>query len=122
MRRLRQLGGRIQTDALFARLCESPHHEICEELARRLAEQPELALDTMAFDRAVLLQLRGGRAAKDLVRERVDRDESLPADVLLAVARGPNRSDADWAMSMLARRAIGGEDIPEFVVKGGEAG
>jgi hypothetical protein len=112
-------------------------HAFWLELVREGVMTPELALGLLesggaeaeqlgrshfeaasTYDGLELLCKSKARSARALVRTRVGRDDSLPTEALLAVARGSNQSDTDWAISVLTNRAAGGEEIPGFSIVG----
>ncbi len=120
---------RLDQDRIWAALVHSDDHHVqarvAEEAAvRRWSDDSALA----EFDRRVLANRRRNRRAKELVKGRIGRQQSLaPSDVpptiderritaLLDMARGSNRRDSEWAIRRLTVLALHGLDIPGIEV------
>ncbi len=75
-----------------------------------------------AFDRRVLSEDRGSRAAKESVKRRLEHatiPEARPdRETLLLLARGGSSRDRDWALAQLARLTLTGEAIDGVTVEG----
>jgi hypothetical protein len=101
---------------VLAALAGSVHDDVRLVVATYLLDPTWDGFDSSGFDRSALCRVRGGGKVKALVKARVERTGGIAPEVLLDLARGKNRSDADWALELLSKRAIAGETIPQVVV------
>ena len=104
------------SEKVLAALAGSVHDDVRLVVATYLSDPTWDGFDSSGFDRSVLCRVRGGGRVKALVKARVERTSGIAPEVLLELARGKNRSDADWALELLSKRAIAGETIPQVVV------
>ena len=87
-------------------------------LAARLLKTGERFAQSPTFDRQVLRSRNQGRAAKELVKRRLDTETSQDVPLLLELARGRSSRDAEWALGQLARLAVAGVQIEGIEVLG----
>lgn len=118
------LGGRVNRERLFMALRESRDPEV----RKRVAEEALVATwantpGTEVFDNQVLITRRRGRAAKELVKNRLDTlipENYQPTPERIAVLRdlalhGKPR-DAEWAQQRLAQLSLAGVDLDSINV------
>jgi hypothetical protein len=114
---LRQRDSLPREEAL-RRLAEHGDPVTQEFVAGALLERPELARDLADFERQVLRERDRARRAKERVKERQARDGAPDAALLLDLARGRTRRDAEWALEQLARMVAEGEEIDGISIDG----
>ena len=104
------------SEKVLAALAGSAHDDVRLVVATYLLDPAWDGFDSSGFDRSVLCRVRGGSKVKALIKKRVERTGVMASEVLLVLARGINRSDADWAMGLLSLRAITDEVIPGIIM------
>lgn len=118
-------------DHAVALECLSEHTDpiIQEFVAERLAKknsggdlksspEKESPKFTRKFDKAVLRTKNRGRKAKELVKNRIEKDLNVSVQTLLELARGHNKKDKEWALEQLTKLALKGEEMPDFQLIG----
>jgi hypothetical protein len=109
----------LPQDLLLNRLAESPDPAMQAYLAGKMLRGAEPFAQAATFDRQVLRGRDRARRAKELVKQRLDREPSHDIPLLMEMARGRSARDAEWALGQLARLALEGAEIPGFAVQGG---
>lgn len=126
LRLLAARGTACDLPAVLTALAEHTAPEITALVARHALDGAPVRRDALArFDDRVLRTRHSGRAAKNLVKARLDQtlapDPSkvaalVPPDeqrlaTLLGLARGGNHRDREWALQQLARLSLAGHSL-----------
>jgi hypothetical protein len=108
----------ISREEILRRLAEHVDPVTQEWVARALRERPELASELASFEGQVLRTRDRARRAKEQVKARRQNDPTPDIPLLLELARGRTRRDAEWALEQLARLAADGHAIEGFSLDG----
>ena len=121
--RLREAPSLSATAAVAPALLSSPHRDV---EAWALAQLEDSALgadqDPTRLQELVMTRLRGGASLRAAVRARVERGAAISTSLLLRIARGPHRVDAEWAAALLVERALSGQSVPAIQLLDSEVG
>ena len=98
--------------------CLSEHSDptIQAFVAAQLQRTPTNRPFEKTFDKSVLRTKNSSRSAKELIKNRLENNLEIDNQVLLELARGKNKKDAEWAVIQLTKKVLKGEEIPEFVL------
>jgi hypothetical protein len=107
----------VLTPEFVSHLAENPDAWLRTRVAEYFLDHPVENSVTTAFDRVVLRSPWQGRAAKRLVRRRLEATGTKDVATLQALAHGANREDAEWAMGELLKATLAGESVSGFTVK-----
>ncbi|WP_196893990.1 hypothetical protein [Aureivirga marina] len=89
-------------------LAEHPDVFIQQKVAEAMLEAEENTPMKFAktFDKQVMRQKNMGRKTKELVKNRLESSSDLDADMLLELANGKDKKDAEWAILQLTKMAL----------------
>ncbi|OJJ14203.1 hypothetical protein BKI52_43825 [marine bacterium AO1-C] len=83
---------------------------VSQEISLQQLNQPFVE----RFDKEVLRMKNRSRKAKEHTKKRVEETLQMDAEVLKEVARSGGRTDAEWAVLQLTKKALAGEEIEGF--------
>ncbi|HAS45042.1 MAG TPA: hypothetical protein DCS93_31460 [Microscillaceae bacterium] len=83
---------------------------VSQEISLQQLNQPFVE----RFDKEVLRMKNRSRKAKEHTKKRVEVSLQMDAEVLKEVARSGGRTDAEWAVLQLTKKALAGEEIEGF--------
>lgn len=85
---------------------------VSREINEQTLNQPFVA----RFDKEILCMKNRSRKAKEHTKRRVEESLKMDAQVLKDVARSGGKTDAEWAIVQLTKKALAGEEIDGFVL------
>ncbi|MFA8450357.1 MAG: hypothetical protein ACEPOW_06665 [Bacteroidales bacterium] len=87
-------------------LAEHPDTYVQERVAESIEENPNNPKFAKDFDKVVLRQRNKARKAKESIKRRLSKGLDFDKEVLLELARGSNKKDAEWAIIQLSKLAL----------------
>lgn len=85
---------------------------VSQEISTQQLNQPFVE----RFDKEVLRMKNRSRKAKEHTKKRVEATLQMDTGVLKEVARSGGRTDAEWAILQLTKKALAGEEIEGFTL------
>ncbi|EAY26448.1 hypothetical protein [Microscilla marina] len=85
---------------------------VSHEISQQALNEPFVA----RFDKEILRMKNRSRKAKEHTKKRVEETMAVDAQVLKEVARSGGKTDAEWAIVQLTKKALAGEEIDGFVL------
>ncbi|BDD09076.1 hypothetical protein FUAX_15080 [Fulvitalea axinellae] len=94
-------------------LSEHPDAYVQEKVALAMEELAETPVFAGTFDRQVLRQKNVARKAKESVKRRLEARLDMDPTLLLELANGRDKQDAEWAVLQLTKLAVADKVDPE---------
>ncbi|WP_299458478.1 hypothetical protein [uncultured Microscilla sp.] len=85
---------------------------VSREISQQALNEPFVT----RFDKEILRMKNRSREAKEHTKKRVEETLAVDAQVLKEVARSGGKTDAEWAIVQLTKKALAGEEIDGFVL------
>jgi hypothetical protein len=85
-------------------------------VSREISEQALNQPFVERFDKEILRMKNRSRKAKEHTKRRVEESLKVDVQVLKEVARSGGKTDAEWAIVQLTKKALAGEEIDGFVL------
>ena len=107
----------MQEEEIWVYLSEHADSTIQEAVAAALLDKAADQPFVERFDQEMLRMKNRSRPAKEKVKTRLATSLAVSPAVLLELANGKNKKDAEWAILQLTKMSLAGENIEGFTLE-----